>query len=96
MSAGGSQAGRSDAARNEILRGLRAGRVLNITRRDSHALPIVMAMQTDGLVTTELVQIDEQSSVLQVRIRDAWEGDGDAESGRSLAELDAIEAEHKP
>lgn len=54
--------------REEILDGLRAGKTLCIDRRDSPALPIVMDLQAEGLATTELVQQDEQSSVLKVRL----------------------------
>lgn len=57
-----------DLSREEILEGLRAGRVLCIDRRDSPTLPTVMKMQEEGLVTTVLIQIDEQSSVLEVRL----------------------------
>ena len=53
--------------RDEIVAGLRQGRVLVIDRRDSPALPIVMELQDEGLVTTELVQYDEQSSGLRVK-----------------------------
>ena len=53
--------------RDEIVAGLRQGRVLVIDRRDSPALPIVMELQDEGLVTTELVQYDEQSSGLRIK-----------------------------
>lgn len=54
--------------RDQILEGLRSGRVLCIDRRDTPELPIVLELERDGLVTTRLVQLDEQSSVLKVRI----------------------------
>lgn len=53
--------------REEIIAGLKAGRTLCCDRRDAPDLPIVMDLQNEGLVTTELVQLDEQSSVLKVR-----------------------------
>jgi hypothetical protein len=51
----------------DILPGLKAGKTLVIDRKDSPALPIVMKLQEEGLVTTELIQLDEQSSCLKVR-----------------------------
>lgn len=54
--------------RDEILDGLRKGRTLNINRRDSPVLPIVLELEREGLVTTEIVQIDSQSSEMKVRI----------------------------
>lgn len=57
--------------RDEIVAGLRAGRVLVIDRRDSPALPIVMDLEREGLVTTQLRQHDEQSSDLRV----VWKGE---------------------
>jgi hypothetical protein len=56
--------------RDEILIGLRAGRTLCIDRRDSPALPIALSLESEGLASTELVQLDEQCSVLKVRITD--------------------------
>jgi hypothetical protein len=53
--------------RDEIEAGLRAGRTLIIDRKDAEELPIVMEMQNEGIVTTELVQHDEQSSSLRVK-----------------------------
>ena len=60
-----------DLSRDEIMEGLRAGRVLCIDRKDSPTLPTVLEMEREGLVRTELVQQDEQSSVLKVRLADA-------------------------
>lgn len=57
--------------RDEIVAGLQAGRVLVIDRRDSPALPIVMDLEREGLVTTQLRQHDEQSSDLRV----VWKGE---------------------
>jgi|1185.fasta_scaffold68518_2 hypothetical protein len=52
--------------REEIVKGLKAGRVLHIDRMDSPALPIVVELEREGKVTTQLVQHDEQSSSLRV------------------------------
>lgn len=53
--------------REEIIAGLKAGRTLNIDRRDSPAIPIVEALEAEGLVIARLVELDDQSSVLKVR-----------------------------
>lgn len=53
--------------RENIIEGLKAGRTLVIDRRDSPALPICLALEREGLVTTEFVEFDEQSSALKVR-----------------------------
>lgn len=60
-----------EMTREEVVAGLRAGRTLVIERRDSPVLPIVMDLEREGLVTTELRQHDEQSSDLKV----VWAGD---------------------
>jgi hypothetical protein len=52
--------------RVEIVAGLRAGRTLCIDRRDAPELLIVNDLVIEGIAQTELVQIDEQSSVLKV------------------------------
>lgn len=57
-----------DLSREEIMAGLRAGKTLCIDRRDSPTLPTVLQMEREGQVVTELVQLDEQSSVLKVRL----------------------------
>lgn len=64
-----------DLSRDEIMTGLRAGKVLNIDRKDSPTLPTVLQMEREGLVITELVQLDEQSSVLKVRLPEKESGD---------------------
>jgi len=52
----------------EVIRGLQAGKTLWIDRKDSPVLPIVMALESEGLVTTELLDYkEEQYSVLKVR-----------------------------
>jgi len=53
--------------KEEIIAGLKAGRTLCIDRKDSPALPIALELESEGKVTTELIQLDEQSSVLKVR-----------------------------
>jgi hypothetical protein len=53
--------------REEILNGLKSGKTLVIDRSDAPELKIVMKLQDEGYVTTELRQIDDQSSQLRVR-----------------------------
>lgn len=53
--------------REEIIEGLKSGKILNIVRKDAPELPIVLDLENEGLVTTELKQIDEQSSCLRVK-----------------------------
>jgi hypothetical protein len=53
--------------KEEIIVGLQKGRTLVIDRRDAPELPWVLELERKGKVTTELHQIDEQSSCLKVR-----------------------------
>jgi hypothetical protein len=55
--------------RYEILAGLQAGNTLVISRRDAPELPIVLDLEREELVTIVLVQQDEQSSCLKVRLK---------------------------
>lgn len=56
--------------REEVEAGLKAGKTLVIERKDSPVVPIVQELDREGLVETELVQHDEQSSSLRVK----WKG----------------------
>lgn len=56
--------------REEILEGLKQGRTLVIDRRDAPALPICLALESEGLATQEFVQYDEQSSAVKFRASD--------------------------
>jgi len=53
--------------REEIITGLKAGRTLVIDRRDAPEWPLLMEMEREGLVTSEFVQYDEQSSAMKYR-----------------------------
>lgn len=53
--------------REQIIAGLQAGRTLVIDRKDAPALPICLELETEGLVTQEFVQYDEQSSAIKFR-----------------------------
>ena len=50
-----------------LIAGLRAGRTLNVDRRDALELPELLEMQEQGLGASRLAEIDEQSSVLKFR-----------------------------
>lgn len=56
--------------KDEIIAGLKAGRTLNVDRRGAPELVDLQALEAEGLVTSKLVVIDEQSSVLKFR----WKG----------------------
>jgi hypothetical protein len=51
----------------EMLAGLRAGRTLCVDRMDAPEWVELREWEIRGLVTFELVEIDEQSSVVRVR-----------------------------
>ena len=53
--------------KHEILDGLKAGRTLVIQRKDDPNLPYLNELVNVGLVDNELVQYDEQGSVLKFR-----------------------------
>lgn len=53
--------------KEQMIAGLKAGRVLCVDRKDAPELPELLQMQRDGLVESKLVIIDEQSSVLKFR-----------------------------
>jgi hypothetical protein len=53
--------------RDQIIEGLKAGRTLVVDRKDAPELAHLMELEADGLVTSELVQYDEQSSALKWR-----------------------------
>lgn len=56
--------------REELEAGLKAGKTLLVPRRDAPELAIILELQEEGKVTTKVLQVDEQSSLLQVR----WAG----------------------
>jgi hypothetical protein len=56
--------------KDQIIAGLKAGRTLNIVRRDAPELKDVLDLEANGLVSTRLVEIDDQFSVLKAR----WTG----------------------
>lgn len=56
---------RRNFSRDEIIAGLKAGRTLCVDRRDAPELPELLDLERQGLVTSRLVEIDDQSSVLK-------------------------------
>mgnify|MGYP003526389398 FL=1 len=51
--------------RDELLFGFQAGRSLIVDRKDSPVLPLLWEMEREGLIVSELVEYDEQSSALR-------------------------------
>lgn len=54
-------------SKEQIIEGLKAGRVLCIDRKDAPELEDLLELQAQGLVESRLIQIDEQASVLKFR-----------------------------
>lgn len=50
-----------------IIAELKAGRILCVDRKDAPELQDLLELQKQGLVTSKLVEIDEQSSVAKFR-----------------------------
>lgn len=67
----------TDCPRNftkeELISGLRAGRTLVVDRRDAPELPDLLELEAQGLVVSELVVYDEQSSAMKFRWKAAPE-----------------------
>lgn len=55
--------------KEQMIVGLKAGRILAVDRRDAPELEDLRALEREGLVESRLVEIDEQSSVLQFKWR---------------------------
>lgn len=53
--------------KEQLIEGLKAGRTCCIDRKDAPELQDLLEMESQGLVTSRLVEIDEQSSVLKFR-----------------------------
>ena len=58
---------RRNFTREQIIAGLKAGRTLCMDRKDAPELDDLLDLQSQGFVTSELVQIDDQSSVAKWR-----------------------------
>lgn len=53
--------------REQMIEGLKSGKTLNVDRCDAPELPELWELEKQGLVTSKLKEIDEQSSVLKFR-----------------------------
>jgi hypothetical protein len=54
--------------KEEAMAGLEAGRVLRCDRRDEPLLPWLLELSAKGIITNELVEVDEQYSYLEFKI----------------------------
>lgn len=54
-------------SKEDMIFGLQRGKTLCVDRKDAPELADLMEMEKEGWVTSELVVIDEQSSVLKFR-----------------------------
>jgi hypothetical protein len=66
---GSSGSGSSGCSRvltkEQMIKGLKAGKLLYVDRRDAPELPELLALEAEGLVKKRLVEFDEQSSALE-------------------------------
>jgi hypothetical protein len=51
--------------KEQIIAGLKAGRSLMVDRRDAPELEDLKQLEAEGLVTSRLIEFDEQSSALK-------------------------------
>ena len=51
--------------KDQLIAGLKAGRTLVLDRRDAPELDDLLALEADGLVEQQFVQIDDQSSAIK-------------------------------
>jgi hypothetical protein len=58
---------RRNFTKEQIIEGLKAGRVFCVDRIDAPEIADLQELEAQGLVTSELVIIDEQSSVQKYR-----------------------------
>jgi hypothetical protein len=54
-------------SKEQIIAGLKAGRTLCVDRRDTPELADLKELEQQGLVSSQFIEIDEQSSVLKFR-----------------------------
>lgn len=57
------------SSKEELIAGLKAGKVACVDRRDAPELQDLIALERDGLVTSQVIEIDEQSTVIKFRWR---------------------------
>lgn len=51
--------------KEQIITGLKAGRSLMVDRKDAPELEDLLQLEREGLVTSKLIEFDEQSSALK-------------------------------
>jgi hypothetical protein len=51
--------------KDQMIAGLKRGRRLRVDRRDAPELPELLEMEKEGLVTSRLVEVDEQYSYME-------------------------------
>jgi hypothetical protein len=51
--------------KDQLIAGLKAGRTLVLDRRDAPELGDLLALEADGLVEQQFVEIDDQSSAIK-------------------------------
>lgn len=54
-------------SREDLIKGLQAGRTACIDRKDAPELQDLLQLENEGLVVSEFIHIDDQSSVLKFR-----------------------------
>jgi hypothetical protein len=58
-------------SREDMIAGLKAGRTMVVDRKDAPELQDLLELEQEGLVTSEFVEYDEQSSALKFRWKKA-------------------------
>lgn len=53
--------------KEEMIVGLKSGRTLVVDRKDAYVLPWLGELHSEGKVTSEFVEYDDQSSALKFR-----------------------------
>jgi len=52
---------------DDAIAGLKAGRTLVIDRKDAPLLPDMLRLESEGKVTSEFIEYDEQGSLIKFR-----------------------------
>ena len=59
---------RRNFTKEQIIEGLKAGRTFNVDRSDAPELEDLRELERQGLVTSKLKEIDDQSSVSEIQV----------------------------
>jgi len=62
--------------KEQMIEGLKSGKVLVVDRKDAPELQELLEMEGQGLVVSQFMEYDEQSSALKFW----WKGESDAEA----------------